>query len=100
MELASLKKELDQLKWSLYGLPLKDQIGEKNNPTVQSRLFDISRVVSGSTYGPTKSARENLRIVQKTLMDGSENLKTIQSELLLKGDNITSQTGIPLLKDF
>lgn len=99
-ELASLKKELDQLKWSLYGLPLKDQIGEKNNPTVQSRLFDISRVVSGSTYGPTKSARENLRIVQKTLTGGSENLKRIQSELLSTGDKITSQTGIPLLKDF
>lgn len=99
-ELTALKKELDQLRMSLNGLPLKNQIGEKNKPTIESRLFDIFRAISGATYGPTKTARENLSIVQKSLTKGSENLRTLQAALVSIGDRITQQTGIVLPAEF
>ena len=45
----------------------KMEPGEKNNPTVYTRIYTAARVASGSTYGPTKLAVDNLNLANKTI---------------------------------
>ncbi|MCF8369317.1 MAG: hypothetical protein K9G76_09770 [Bacteroidales bacterium] len=62
-KIASVKQDLNKLDEQLNGNRSKLQIGEKNNPTVRSRLDVASSGLQG-TYGPTAMHRQNLDIAK------------------------------------
>ena len=66
-ELMALQGELDALNMELNGNPAKNQIGEKNKPTIGDRLFALNRGVSLSTYGPTPTHQATVEIITKQL---------------------------------
>lgn len=65
--LASLKNELIALDKALNGSSAKNEIGEKTPTTISSRIFTLYLGVSRSTYGPTTTQKETIKIVNKQL---------------------------------
>ena len=60
----------------LNGDPIRSEIGERNNPTLQSRFSTANRGAS-SSYGPTAMHQENLVLAKKefsNIRKGLENL--------------------------
>lgn len=57
-----LKQELFTIDEKLNGNYSKNEVGEKNNPTISSRLSMARYGTSGSTYGPTETLKRNLEI--------------------------------------
>ncbi|MFK5857498.1 MAG: glycosyl hydrolase [Bacteroidota bacterium] len=60
----SLNQQLLDIDQKLYGNKSKNKIGEKNNPTIMSRLNVASMGVQNSTYGPTATHIKNLEIAK------------------------------------
>ena len=55
--------------------------GEKNNPTVSSRLYVVGRIMEYSTYGPTETAKEQLELSQKELSNIKDTLDNLDNDL-------------------
>ena len=63
---------------------MKQQVGEKSNPTVGTRLFAVYRGIYHSTYGPTPTHRKSLEIIENDiskLKNRIEQLQAAESEL-------------------
>jgi photosystem II stability/assembly factor-like uncharacterized protein len=71
----------------------KGQMGEKNNPTISSRLFDIMRGIGGATYGPTKTNIQSLVIINKQLGEVTKGLEENKSKLKAIADKIMKAGG-------
>ena len=61
--------------------------GEKNNPTASSRLAVVHLIIEYSTYGPTKTAIENLSLahigldnIQSQLNQNNNEIETSAKE--------------------
>ncbi len=88
--LSELRQKLLEIEEQLNGNHSKNEIGEKNNPTVKSRLNAASNGVQNSTYGPTETAQRSLEIAEreydilKKELDGIINEKIPELEMQLK----------------
>ncbi|MEO1627305.1 MAG: glycosyl hydrolase [Bacteroidota bacterium] len=65
--LYDIRQDLFALNRHLNGNGLKDQVGEKDKPTVGNRLFAVNKGITHSTYGPTQFHKESLRIAKDDL---------------------------------
>ena len=83
--LYNLRTKLLDLDESLNGNRSKRGPGEKNNPTVGSRMFVVNRVLEFSTYGPTTTAKENLAIAEEQLDTIQEKLENNKKSLAAMG---------------
>ena len=81
--LSLLRQSILEMDEALNGNRSKMQPGEKNNPTASSRLAVVHRIIEYSTYGPTKTAIENLSLAQI-------GLDNIQSQLNQNNNEIES----------
>ena len=61
-QLYDLKQELFAIDEQMNGNRSKNEVGEKNNPTVLSRLNNTIYGSFSSTYGPTETLKRNLEI--------------------------------------
>jgi photosystem II stability/assembly factor-like uncharacterized protein len=61
-QLYDLKQELYVIDEKMNGSRSKNEVGEKNNPTISSRLSMVMNGTSGSTYGPTETLKRSLEI--------------------------------------
>ena len=77
-QLRQAKMDLKAIQKEMYGSPAKDEIGERNDPTVQSRMRTGYRALS-NTYGPTDTHRNTLAIAKKQLVGVKEKLSTVSS---------------------
>lgn len=77
---ANLQIKLDELDTRLNGNPAKNQIGERNNPTLGDRLFALNRGISISTYGPTETHLKTMEIVISQWSEMNEELMTLKEE--------------------
>jgi hypothetical protein len=89
-------KDFRDLKVDFEGNPLKNQVGEKNNPTVNERLFALNITLEQSTYGPTPAAVEGLGIVNKDLDSAIERLKGLDATVRELGTEIYEAGGPPI----
>lgn len=89
-------KEFRDLKVGFEGNPLKNQVGEKNNPTVNERLFALYITLGQSTYGPTPAAVEGLGIINKQLDSAIERLKGLDATVRELGTEIYEAGGPPI----
>ena len=99
-----LDKHLFDLRASLYeldskfsGNKAKTQTGEKTDPTISERLSAINRGISRSTYGPTGTNRESMRLVRSQLADVQTELGTLQTEMDALMDSMI-EAGAPFVK--
>lgn len=83
-------QELDK-RWN--GYQTKNQIGEKNQPTVGERLFAIDRGVSRSTYGPTSTHRQVLSWAVDETRKTSRELEAVHTVLRNLADQIVQAGG-------
>ena len=79
-QVTTLQKELGSLDTQLNGNPAKNQIGEKSKPTIGGRLFALTRGVEMSTYGPTTTHKETMRIIKKQLAEMNAKLEGARAE--------------------
>ena len=81
--LSLLRESILEMDKDLNGNRSKMQPGEKTNPTATSRLAVVHRTIEYSTYGPTKTAIENLLLA-------AIGLDKIQSQLKQNNNDIES----------
>jgi photosystem II stability/assembly factor-like uncharacterized protein len=65
--LAGVQDALAQVSEQFSGNTAKNTMGEKSNPTISSRFFDVYRGISNSTYGPTKTHLQMMDIIKSDL---------------------------------
>ncbi|WP_411767562.1 WD40/YVTN/BNR-like repeat-containing protein [Winogradskyella sp. A3E31] len=96
--IAQAKKNLYKLQSSYYGNTAKFEVGEKNPPTVNERMFAIYRGLERSTYGPTTSHKEQLRIIEKQLNAANTKLENIKAQLSTI-ENQLQKAGAPYIEN-
>lgn len=79
-ELHTLHTELEQLEMSINGSSAKEEIGERNKPSFQSRMYTSYRGLSTS-YGPTQTHRDALTLAQKEFETAKISLKQITDKI-------------------
>jgi len=72
-----IKIELANIEREFYGSKSKSEVGERNNPTVYSRLGVAQTGTRSSTYGPTPTHRKSLEIAKKEFNHLKKLLNTI-----------------------
>lgn len=101
--------ELDQQAHALYekatalskkygGSPSKNQVGEKNPPTINDRIFAIQKGIEYSTYGPTASHLETMKIIESTLAALGAEYEALQKEMDTLADAL-EQAGAPYVEE-
>jgi hypothetical protein len=97
IRLEALRKEFLTIDGALNGNRSKLEVGEKNNPTIQDRLFAVSLGVDRSTYGPTPTHHRTLEIANSQINEIQANLASANRELAkLVSDLVAS--GSPWLE--
>ncbi len=91
--ISGLISKLNDLDNQLGGNPAKNQIGERNRPTIGERLFALNRGISQSTYGPTETHQETMKIVVKQWREMNEKLQGYQEEASELSGQITEAGG-------
>ena len=98
VELHQLKQELLVLMEKMNGNRSKDEIGEKNNPTIKSRLSAAARGVENSTYGPTSTNIRSLELAAKELTELKASLDIIIEKKIPELEKELQTTGAPKVK--
>ncbi len=97
IRLEALRKQFLKMDGALNGNRSKLEVGEKNNPTIQDRLFAVSLGVDRSTYGPTPTHHRTLEIANSQINEIQANLASANRELAkLVSDLVAS--GSPWLE--
>ena len=92
-EVTGIKTKLDEIDKTWNGYASKNQIGEKNLPTVGERLFSIERGVGSSTYGPTDTHKKTMEIVRKELTTLQTQLEGVNGEISALAAKIVAAGG-------
>lgn len=66
-QLYEYRNRIEALKTQLNGEALKLQMGEKTEPLISERIFALARGVAYSSYGPTSTNLETMRIIKEEL---------------------------------
>ncbi len=94
-QLYDLKQELFAIDEKMNGNRSKNEVGEKNNPTVASRLDISTWGTSGSTYGPTENLKRNLEIAGSEFVKLKKDLNDIINVKLPTVENALMEAGAP-----
>ncbi len=90
MEIHAINNKLKNIERTLYGYKSKEEIGEKNNPSISRRINVAAQGVQNSTYGPTPThimsldiAKEEMEFIKKTLeIIINDNIPVIEKQLM------------------
>lgn len=81
-ELNDVRMELFAIEEQISGNKSKNEIGEKNSPTINSRIYAASSAVAYSTYGPTETAKTSLELGKQQFAVMQTQLQNIMNEKL------------------
>jgi hypothetical protein len=95
-QLYDLKQQLFNLEEKLSGNRTKSEIGERNAPTIGSRLRVARRGLS-TTYGPTELHRESLAIAKKELAMIAGQVEKISLEAIPILEKSLKKAGAPYI---
>ncbi|MBK8698799.1 MAG: glycosyl hydrolase [Saprospiraceae bacterium] len=93
INLTEQRSKLTTIEEALFGIPAKNQMGEKNNPNMGSRMFDVFRGVGQATHGPTDTNKKSLALVNKDFEKYNVQLAEIQNILAGIGKEIFNAGG-------
>ena len=97
-EIYSLNQQLLVIDQKLYGNKSKNEIGEKNNPTVMSRLNVASMGVQNSTYGPTPTHIKSLDIAKSEFKEIKAELANITDTQIPELEKQLIEAGTPWME--
>ena len=73
----------------------KNEVGEKNNPTISSRLRMASSGTFGSTYGPTETLKRSLEIAGSQFVELKKELDNILNVIMPAFEKALIDAGAP-----
>lgn len=91
--IVAIHERLGDLDLKLSGYDAKDAVGERNPPSIQSRMFVGYRGLS-TQHGPTALHRESVAIAEQGLADARAELDAIAAEIASVAAQLPS-TGAP-----
>lgn len=97
-KLFDLKQKLFALEEKAYGNKSKDEVGEKNNPTIQNRISAASMGTGNSTYGPTPNLKRTLEIAKAEFKIIKADLDMIITNQIPAIENELKAAGAPLIR--
>lgn len=80
-EISQLRQRLLDINTAYNGNAEKNQMGAKTRPTIGGRLFTLEVGVANSTYGPTETHQQTLRIVNDQLANLNGQLAAAKTEM-------------------
>ncbi|MCB0629991.1 MAG: glycosyl hydrolase [Saprospiraceae bacterium] len=96
-QLHNLKQRMLDLQERVNGDPAKEEIGESNPPTVQSRLFVAIRGMS-TTYGPTATHRQSLETARSEYEPLKAELEEIRTKAIPAMESALKSVGAPWIE--
>jgi photosystem II stability/assembly factor-like uncharacterized protein len=93
--LYKLKMELANLKLKFFGSQSKNEIGEKNNPTIYDRISAARTGTTHSTYGPTATHKRSLEIAEKKFAELKAHLTEIMETKMPGIEKQLQDAGAP-----
>jgi hypothetical protein len=97
-QLGTITERIHALKSDYYGNQAKLEIGEKNPPTVNDKMFTIYLSMERSTYGPTETNKEQMTIINTMLLNAQNELEGIQNEMQ-QLETLLKASGAPYIDD-
>lgn len=94
-KLSSLRSTMFVLKGALYGNASKAEVGEKDDPTVQSRLGVAQRGFFGNSYGPTKMHMESFEMAKQQYATMESRLRTFLQTDVPALEKMLLEAGAP-----
>jgi len=92
-----LKQDLMVLNEKLNGNTSKREVGEKNAPTVRSRIR-VAMAGTQTTYGPTSMHRRSLEIAQEEFITMKSELEDIRTNRLPSLEKMLIEAGAPWIE--
>lgn len=80
-QIADLRTKVQGMQTIMYGNAAKNEIGERTKPTIGGRLFALNRGITLSTYGPTETHKETMRIIKSQLQEMNTDLGELSSQI-------------------
>ena len=96
-DLFELKSMLQELRSELYGSSAKNEIGERNPPTVQSRYYVARRGIS-TTYGPTDMHIRTLEVARDQMKEIKDKINRISNVEVPKLEQELAKAGAPWIE--
>ncbi|MGC9374376.1 MAG: VPS10 domain-containing protein [Bacteroidales bacterium] len=93
-----LGMEIKDIETAFYGNQAKSKIGEKNEPTIYSRLSAARTGTVNSTYGPTPMHKRSLEIAKKQFAELKQKIKTITDEKIPAMEKELENMGTPWIE--
>ena len=97
-EFHELKQVLHTLDVKLNGNRSKSQVGEKNDPTINQRLYTAISGTMSSTYGPTPLHKRSMEIAVDEFADFRSALEEILEKRLPAFEKALQDAGAPWVK--
>jgi hypothetical protein len=80
------------------GNQAKLEIGEKNPPTINDKMFTIYLSLQRSTYGPTETNKKQMQIVKSMLTEAQKEWQVIKTSLDSL-EQLLKASGAPYIDD-
>ena len=96
-QLSSLQNDLHELSDEMSGNPAKGEVGQKNDPTIQSRMWIAYRGL-GTSYGPTDLNRQSLDIAASELDAVMPRIEAIYRERIPEIEKALQDAGAPWIQ--
>ena len=93
--LQTIQTEANALKELVNGNPARNAIYERTQPTIRSRLGFVQTGVGRSTYGPTKTHRDQLAIAQSEFGAIEQRLSVLVETTIPAFEAALSEAGAP-----
>jgi len=94
----SLNQSILKLNSKLYGNRAKRQIGEKQNPTINTRLRTALSGARSSTYGPTAMHKRSFEIAVTEFNKIKNEIEEIVNNKLPELEKALQKAGAPIVK--
>jgi len=98
MELYTLNKQLLECERKLYGSKSKRQVGQKNDPTISSRIWNAIGGIQNNTYGPTQTQRKSLEIAKTEFTEVRKEIEVIANDKIPVIEKILIKAGAPWIE--
>ncbi len=99
IRLENVRKKLLDLDTKLNGNKAKNELGERNTPSLNNRMGTIFTSMRASTYGPTGTQKQMLNLARKEYTDYRSKLKEILDKDMKTLENDLKKAGAPWVED-
>lgn len=96
-QINKLNQDIIALEMKIDGNPMKNEVGESNDPTISDRLGNASRG-AGNGYGPTETNINSLDIARDEFEDIRTEIEDMKQNRIPKIKNELMELGVPWME--